>query len=622
MQTLATEATQGLIGSWVWLCLLHSLWIGLISFSMIALAFQLGWPKSHRTRHAVLAGGLCTVVLGPPAAVQAQAFVFHWPGVDDEAHVRTTSRVLMEKPATEHPQQASASSKPTQSGRPDFWQGVWNVGLQRATEIVQSAQPYGLAIWTACVSFMTSTLAFGAIGVFRLGRFAKPAPSHVGRRLRGLGRGLRLKRIPAVRIHPSLDEPCLCGLFRPFVLLPARWLATAPVESLEAVLAHELAHARRFDHVTTFVQRIIETLFFFHPGVHWLSRSLRRESEHCADALAVRLTGDPLALARALESVASLRSRAARPSLLGASLGGDRSTLLPRIQELLGMKPTRPRLTAWPLVALPSALAIALVSISVGFAQDAPAVQSSSPSNSDSPAPVPTVAKDDQVDLPTVGVQVRFIDVDLASWDRLSKNRLKPSGSSQSGQEHLVDGPDLNALLNDLSLLPTCRVVAAPKVTTFEEASAVIVNSSEAGESAFRDMQIWSRDTKSIIRADNASVRLTESQVPKDPNAIPADALKVSIGVKVKGTRVANGHRVRVDVLTLIPGQPLKGSEAFEGPLEVSRFSECDVPDDSSLVISSGLIVGQSDPSTRMHKIVVVTPQHIPGEKVSAPEVR
>src|SRR5262249_24605455 len=131
-----------------------------------------------------------------------------------------------------------------------------------------------------------------------------------------------------------------------------------------------LAQARRCDHLVNLAQRMLEVVLFFNPGVHWLSRSLRRQSELCADALAARLTGDPLALARALESVARLRIASPAPGRGGVTLGGDRSFLFSRIQELIGMKPIRTRPQVWPFVALPSALVVALLATAVGVAQD------------------------------------------------------------------------------------------------------------------------------------------------------------------------------------------------------------------------------------------------------------
>ena len=166
---------------------------------------------------------------------------------------------------------------------------------------------------------------------------------------------------------------------RSTIILPGRWIKTGSGDSLEAILAHELAHARRLDHLVNLAQRAVEMMLFFHPAVHWLSRSLRRQREFCADALAVRLTGDSLALALALESVARLRfSRASAPR--GASyLGGQPTSLLPRIQELLGMKPSRIRAGIWPFVALAASGLAGVVATSASLAQDRPRLDTVTP---------------------------------------------------------------------------------------------------------------------------------------------------------------------------------------------------------------------------------------------------
>ena len=54
MQALAIEAFQGLSASLVWPALLHSLWIGLLAASVVALVFQAGTRLSHRARHVIL----------------------------------------------------------------------------------------------------------------------------------------------------------------------------------------------------------------------------------------------------------------------------------------------------------------------------------------------------------------------------------------------------------------------------------------------------------------------------------------------------------------------------------------------------------------------------------------
>ena len=198
-------------------------------------------------------------------------------------------------------------------------------------------------------------------------------------RSRRLARLLRLRRIPIILVHAGRAEPFLCGVLRPAVVLPRSWISGASPRCLDAILAHELAHARRLDHLVNLGQRLVEVGLCFHPAVHWLSRSLRRERELCADALAVRLTGDPLALAEALQSVARLRLTSPRMAAVGASPGGPSVSLLPRIQELLGMTPSRPRRSVWPFAALPAAGFLALVAAASGIAEARPSPSDTPP---------------------------------------------------------------------------------------------------------------------------------------------------------------------------------------------------------------------------------------------------
>ena len=374
MQALATEAIQGLSGGLVWLGLLHSLWLGLVTAALVALVFQTRWALSHRSRHATLLVALGVVAFSPVVLTAVQYLTAGQRSEDVSVSAATAAVILPGQSTTRPRDESSVAAAPFSGGVSRTVPLFRFLGftLDRLVVVTRAVQPYALAAWSLVVLGLSVVMALGVKGLHRLCREASPAPRAVRERARKLGRLLRLRIVPAIRVHVTLDEPCLCGLFRPVILLPERWLAAAPADSLEAVLAHELAHARRSDHLVNLAQRILEALLFFHPGVHWLSRSLRRERELCADALAVRLTGDPLALAKALESVARLRVGPPPLRLVGAALGGESSSLLPRIQELIGMTPIRPRAQIWPFAALPSAVAVALVAVSIGFAEDEP----------------------------------------------------------------------------------------------------------------------------------------------------------------------------------------------------------------------------------------------------------
>jgi len=127
-----------------------------------------------------------------------------------------------------------------------------------------------------------------------------------------------------------VEVPTVIGWLRPVILLPASALTGLSAEQLEALLAHELAHIRRYDYLVNLLQTTIETLFFYHPAVWWVSTQVRQEREHCCDDLAVAACGDVLTYARALTALEQLRG--SEPQLAVAASGGS---LLVRIQRLL-----------------------------------------------------------------------------------------------------------------------------------------------------------------------------------------------------------------------------------------------------------------------------------------------
>jgi BlaR1 peptidase M56 len=115
------------------------------------------------------------------------------------------------------------------------------------------------------------------------------------------------------------------------ILLPIPAFETLASADAESLLAHELAHVRRGDFLANGVQTVVEILFFFHPAVRWLSRTVRDERELCCDDAAVQATGSRIVYARALAQLELLRSSFGAGRLALSANGG---TLLRRIQRL------------------------------------------------------------------------------------------------------------------------------------------------------------------------------------------------------------------------------------------------------------------------------------------------
>ncbi|KAB8044358.1 M56 family metallopeptidase [Janthinobacterium aquaticum] len=214
--------------------------------------------------------------------------------------------------------------------------------------LLQAWLPTLVLAWSAGVAVMAARLLFGLSWVGQLRRQAEPAPPLWQQRLDALAQRMGLQRAITLKLHAGLSTPVTVGFWRPLVLLPASLLSGMPVPLLEALLAHELAHVRRWDYLVNLLQSVAEALLFFHPVVWWLSGRMRIERELVADELAAVALQDPQRLAHALHAL-SQQPAPVRHGLLMSARGG---LLLARIQQLLAPQPATP---AWKL-AMPALL--------------------------------------------------------------------------------------------------------------------------------------------------------------------------------------------------------------------------------------------------------------------------
>ncbi|MCF7956957.1 MAG: hypothetical protein K9M57_00775 [Phycisphaerae bacterium] len=105
-----------------------------------------------------------------------------------------------------------------------------------------------------------------------------------------------------IRVFASerLSVPAVIGVFYPVLFLPVTAISGIPAEQVNAMIAHELAHIRRYDYLVNCLQMLFEAILFFNPAVWWVSRQIRIEREACCDDRAVTATGEPISYARAL----------------------------------------------------------------------------------------------------------------------------------------------------------------------------------------------------------------------------------------------------------------------------------------------------------------------------------
>jgi beta-lactamase regulating signal transducer with metallopeptidase domain/uncharacterized GH25 family protein len=307
LQSLASE-------EWVYLvkALLHTLWLGGLAAG--GLCFVLRRKIDPVTRYQWCVGALFAVVLGGIVA---------WA-------------ILPQRPTADHP---SSAMTPTAVAAP--------AGGAVASPLMDSAavtrDPMALAlprrwtpwlalVWLGGTAAMLARTGSLVAGAEKLRRRSSPLENEAVLKLIGEARRkLGLARRIQVVVTERLTSPAVMGLVAPVLILPLSMVTTLPMEQLQLILLHELAHIRRGDYLVNLCQLLVESLLFFNPAVWWISRQIRQEREACCDAVTIALAGERLKYARTLAQVAG-------DALTGAPAFGNRrnpSGLKDRIQRLL-----------------------------------------------------------------------------------------------------------------------------------------------------------------------------------------------------------------------------------------------------------------------------------------------
>ena len=224
---------------------------------------------------------------------------------------------------------------------------------QRAIEKLETSLPYLVTGWLIGVFGLSLWHLGGWAQLQRLKRrMVKPVDALLQAKVNQLAARLKASRAARLVESAFVQVPTVVGWLRPVILLPTSALTGLNVEQLEALLAHEVAHIRRYDYLVNILQTIVETLGFYHPAVWWISHKIRVERENCCDDLAVSLSGDRVRYARALTSMEEIRAR--RNELAVAATGGN---LFGRIRRLVALDSSENNHLSW----LPSALVITLI---------------------------------------------------------------------------------------------------------------------------------------------------------------------------------------------------------------------------------------------------------------------
>ena len=303
----------------------HSLWQGAIVGVLVWGVLRLLPAKRSDLRYSVAVGGLAAVVLMCFAtwsvlrietvpvgnSATAVAFAEEFNGGANSQSVAMLARAWDELASDPHSGERGYAMR-TDGQVIAYWlSALWLCG--------------------AVVMLVRGMLGFVAVRAW-LGESANGLQFDVSALeaiVKALSNRLGLRRVVRVFVSDRISVPAVIGTLWPVILVPPAMLSGVPMEQWQIIIAHELAHVRRWDAVVSLAQMVIESLLFFNPAVWWLSRQVRVEREACCDALAAKVCGQPLSVARALVEVASGRRMHLRTWSDAASPRGGQSLALP-----------------------------------------------------------------------------------------------------------------------------------------------------------------------------------------------------------------------------------------------------------------------------------------------------
>ncbi len=158
-------------------------------------------------------------------------------------------------------------------------------------------------------------------------------------------------------------SPMVIGHLKPVIFFPMGAINRLSPEEVEAILAHELAHIMRNDYLINLVVSCVESLYYFHPAMWWLTSQIKTEREHCCDDLAIEATGRPLQYAQSLVAVQEMAFTSPRLAMQFAGKE-KKSRFFLRVNRLIKPNTHSTNLRERSLAAVITALLVIVVAMS------------------------------------------------------------------------------------------------------------------------------------------------------------------------------------------------------------------------------------------------------------------
>jgi beta-lactamase regulating signal transducer with metallopeptidase domain len=189
-------------------------------------------------------------------------------------------------------------------------------------------------------------------------RLAKNAPVLLQREIDSVATQVGL-RPPRALVAGGIDSPFVWVFGRVCLVWPKQLVGFDTIARSRGVIAHELAHVRRGDHLLAWVELVAGLLWWWNPLFRFVSKRVRESAELACDAIALAACSENR---RAYAELLILLSSGSAMPALGPVLGikaGSTASFERRLSMILSDRVSG-KLPGWGLIA---AAALAIVSL-------------------------------------------------------------------------------------------------------------------------------------------------------------------------------------------------------------------------------------------------------------------
>ena len=291
--------------------LFHSVWQGLILAILAGLVILFTKKAKANLRYSILSGLFLAFMI-------AVGFTFNYENQSDAMFMISGEAIVMEDLNREEIFSPASEA-------PDYFQIGVDFLNQNSTTIV--------FIWFLIFSIKCFGIFRSLSNIYRIRNYRnQEAPEYWRQRVLELSKILKIKKKIVLLESQLVSVPSVTGFFKPIILIPIGLLSNLPQDQIEAILLHELAHIRRKDYFINLIQSFAEILFFFNPGVLWVSSIIKEERENCCDDIAVRITKSK---SKFIHALVSFQEYNMKQNQLAVGFGSKKNQLLERAKRII-----------------------------------------------------------------------------------------------------------------------------------------------------------------------------------------------------------------------------------------------------------------------------------------------